>query len=139
MENESTPDVEAVEAVEAVETPEDTEDTETVASATGRVHVSDDDFFEACEKVAASDNPSIEAISNLTGLKPGSVTQRRNALNSRFQKAGLDLRLTPLPKGGGRKYDILSAADRLRQIQARIKGGKSTEEVEREVEESASE
>jgi hypothetical protein len=114
-----------------------------VEATVPRAHVSDDDFFMACEEVAASDNPSIEAIAARVGLKPASVTQRRGLLNKRFKDEGLNIQLTPLPRGGGRQFDAKTAADRLREIQASIKArkeaGKTLEDVEREIEQRASE
>jgi len=82
-----------------------------MAEGTERVRVSDKEFFRINEEVAKSDNPSVEEVAKRTGLKPGSVTQRRNLFNRTFKDQGLVL--TAFPRGGGARKDIKAVAAEL--------------------------
>lgn len=85
---------------------------------TQRVRISDEDFYRINEEVAASDNPTVAAVAEATGLKAGSVTQRRNLFNRTFRDKGITL--TPLRRGGGAKKNVDDVAERLLAMKAEL-------------------
>lgn len=102
-----------------------------MAEASVRVRTTDEKFFEVNEAVAHDE--SIEAghtkeVATRLGLTEQSVQQRRSVFNRQYRDHGLVL--TPFPKGGGRKKNVNSIAEKLLAMRANSQ--------EREEEESES-
>jgi aminoglycoside phosphotransferase family enzyme len=90
-----------------------------MAEGTTRVRTTDEKFFEVNEAVA--NDPSIEAghtkeVATRLGLTEQSVQQRRSVFNRQYRDHGLTL--TAFPKGGGRKKNIDSIAEKLLAMRA---------------------
>ena len=72
-----------------------------------RVRLSNKKFIEICERVAA-EGGGVEEIAAETGYSEKTVPQKRSQINAMFKEAGVETRLTPLPRGGGGSKDTVS-------------------------------
>lgn len=109
-----------------------------MAEGTTRVRTSDEKFFEVNEAVANDDSIKsghTKVVAERLGLTEQSVQQRRSVFNRTFRDSGLTL--TPFPKGGGRKKDVDSIAEKLLAMRAESEG--TPDEQEQEVEATPSE
>lgn len=131
---------------EQTETETEVETVTETKVATIRTRVSMEDFITAWEKVATSDSPSVQAVSDILGLKPESVQQRATKYRHPAKKKklkdgteveipvaerGVAIALTMMPRGGGPKVDTNAGAAFL----AKLREKKTEKEVEPQTQE----